>query len=76
MKMNYIDMTEEEFMECWRAHKKTLREKSRVRVKFIVEFHPDGEVKSVIPECELPCQCEECVFRRICFRIISRIRNR
>ena len=68
------DMTPDEFREYWQAHKQALREKSVVRVSFIVKFHPDnGEIVSVIPNCDLPCQCEECAFREICNNIKNRI---
>ena len=68
------DMTPDEFREYWKAHKQALREKSVVRVSFLVEFHPDnGEIVSVIPNCDLPCQCEECAFREICNDIKNRI---
>jgi len=71
---SYYDMTPDEFREYWRAHKQALREKSIVRVSFIVKFHPDnGEIVSVILKCKLPCQCEECAFREICYNIKNRI---
>ena len=68
------NMTPDEFREYWQAYKQALREKSVMRVSFLVEFHPDnGEIVSVIPRCELPCQCEECAFREICYNIKNRI---
>jgi len=68
------NMTPDEFREYWKAHKQALREKSIVKVSFLVGFHPDnGEIVSVIPNCDLPCQCEECAFREICNNIKNRI---
>jgi len=70
----FYNMTPDEFREYWRAHKQALREKSIVRVSFIVKFHPDnGEIVAVILKCKLPCQCEECAFREICNNIKNRI---
>jgi len=71
---SYYDMTPDEFKEYWKAYKQTLREKSGVRVSFLVKFHPDnGEIVSVIPNCDIPCQCEECAFKKICSNIKNRI---
>jgi len=67
-------MNPDEFKKYWEDHKRELREKSIVRVSFIVKFHPDnGEIVSVRPDCKLPCQCEECAFREICDNIKNRI---
>jgi len=69
----YIEL-KHNILEYWKAHKQALRTKSIMKVSFIVKFHPDsGEIVSVIQNCDLPCQCEECAFREICNNIKSRI---
>ena len=50
------------------------KSKSGMEVNFIVKFYRnDGEIISVIRNCKLPCQCEECAFREICDSIENRI---
>ena len=72
--MDFYNMTSDEFREYWRAHKQASREKSVMRVSFIVGFHPDnGEIVAIILKCELPCQCEEYKFREICYNIKNQI---
>jgi len=50
------------------------KSKSGMEVNFIVKFLPDSaEIISVIRNCKLPCQCEECAFLEICNNIKNRI---
>ena len=73
-KIAYRDGLTEYRDRLWKKWDQKLREKSYMQVNFIVKFYPDnGEIKDVILKCKLPCSCEECAFRNICYNIERRI---